>query len=545
MLILVRNLVRFSTLLLFAVLLVNINSVYATPVSPVNSQTSDFRRIDQYVLATPRSYEKSLDRLTAYLIKPANNDVAKARAIYRWITANISYDTEAFFSGRYRNKKVTAEEVYRSRHGVCDAYATLFNAMALRAGLEAKKVSGISKGINYSRSQVTNNVENHAWNAVKLNGHWHLLDTTWGAGIVDSNTRKFVRKFSEFYFLSQPQQFIYSHFPLDASWQLLKSPISFSEFDNLVLIKPEFFSNGLQLYSHKQAEISVDSYAEVVLGIPSNIDVIAKVSFHGQELEKYYYYWEREGDKTIIKTLFPKPGLYTLDIYAKTPNETSQYPQVLEYRINAAKGSNQRFPVFQKAFFDYHLKLNSHTQGVVYANGELKMTLKVPEKVFLIARLTQGENKLSRNLVFLQRENGLYQIRSLFPKAGEYELQFFTKTKVDAAAISTLTYKIIANKGVDVQAEYPEYFLKFEEHHGQLYFPIKSQLKSGVKEFFKIKVPEAQQVVVKVSEQWYFLEKQGSVFSGHIPIEKGVVKILAKFPGDTNEYSSLLRYSGI
>lgn len=47
--------------------------------------------IESYVLNTPDSCTKSIVRLANYLIVPAQNDFEKVRAIFRWITENISY----------------------------------------------------------------------------------------------------------------------------------------------------------------------------------------------------------------------------------------------------------------------------------------------------------------------------------------------------------------------------------------------------------------------------------------------------------------------
>jgi uncharacterized protein (TIGR03000 family) len=40
----------------------------------------------------------------------------------------------------------------------------------------------------------------HAWNAVKLDGEWHLVDATWGAGGIKD--KQFVKKFKDYYFLA-------------------------------------------------------------------------------------------------------------------------------------------------------------------------------------------------------------------------------------------------------------------------------------------------------------------------------------------------------
>lgn len=49
------------------------------------------------------------------------------------------------------------------------------------------KLSGYSKGYGYTVGQAFEGDSTHAWNAVYLEGRWHLLDSTWGSGNVDTS----------------------------------------------------------------------------------------------------------------------------------------------------------------------------------------------------------------------------------------------------------------------------------------------------------------------------------------------------------------------
>ena len=80
----------------------------------------------------------------------------------------------------------------------------------------------------------------HAWNAIKLNGRWILIDTTWGTSL-DENV-------SDFYFDMDPERAIITHYPKKSSWQLLKEPLSLKAFNESKFIKPIWFKVG---YSDK------------------------------------------------------------------------------------------------------------------------------------------------------------------------------------------------------------------------------------------------------------------------------------------------------
>lgn len=64
---------------------------------------------------------KDILTLTNYLIKTARNDFEKIRAIWIWITNNISYDIEGYFSNS--NVNYDAESTFKKRIGVCMGYA--------------------------------------------------------------------------------------------------------------------------------------------------------------------------------------------------------------------------------------------------------------------------------------------------------------------------------------------------------------------------------------------------------------------------------------
>lgn len=62
-------------------------------------------------------------------------------------------------------------------------------------------------------------------------------------------------RFDDFYFLTDPEEFIHSHFPDEKKWQLLDVPISLEEFERGVFKTSAFFSLGLQLIQPRHAHI--------------------------------------------------------------------------------------------------------------------------------------------------------------------------------------------------------------------------------------------------------------------------------------------------
>lgn len=57
----------------------------------------------------------------------------------------------------------------------------------------------------------------------------------------------FCLRYDDFYFLTDPENFINSHCPDEAQWQLLDDPIPLDQFERRVLKTSEFYCLGLTL----------------------------------------------------------------------------------------------------------------------------------------------------------------------------------------------------------------------------------------------------------------------------------------------------------
>ncbi len=233
------------------------------------SQAKDFKEVDRYA----RSVKKSGDykQLAKKLVKPFTLKVDKARAVFVWIAHNIKYDVakkgnngQIKITGRskreierkrrnIRLKKV--RKTYISGKGVCQDYSLLFVEMCKAVGLEAAYIEGYARFGPREIGKIPNTI-NHAWNAIKLNGKWKLVDVTWAAGTVDTNRRLFVKDFSDFFFLTKPDLFILNHLPKNSKWQLLKKKISKKRFASFPHIHASFYHYGVKNFAPHNVFIS-------------------------------------------------------------------------------------------------------------------------------------------------------------------------------------------------------------------------------------------------------------------------------------------------
>jgi hypothetical protein len=356
-------------------------SLEIIPNNFTSRQNYSYEEIDRHALNAPASARASVESLAAYLVKPAKNDREKARAIFRWIAGNIDYNMEAFFKGG--GGAAGAEEVLKSGKSVCYGYSDLFLSLAGEAGLEAARISGYGKGYGYLPGKNFSGPSNHAWNTVKINGSWYLVDSTWGAGYVNGEG-KYVRKFDDHFFMTPPSQFIYDHFPEEDRWQLLDEPVSKLKFENMVYLQSDFFNLGLELAGQENGTINADGQVNLSIYAPDDVLMMAGLEYangrtQGKAGLDRYTFCQRDGDRYDIYAQFPGPGSYILKAYAKQKDDTGKYDSVLEYRINASSGEESGgFPMTYGKFTEAGAYLLGPLQGRLKAGESYHFKIKVP-----------------------------------------------------------------------------------------------------------------------------------------------------------------------
>ena len=104
------------------------------------------------------------------------SDIEKLHAIYEWLIANVTYDKTLLNyvindgEDLRKYKGFYLEGVFEDHRAVCDGISKAFMVMARIEGIECVQVSGTAN---------LNGV-GHAWNKVRLNGRWYIVDATGG-----------------------------------------------------------------------------------------------------------------------------------------------------------------------------------------------------------------------------------------------------------------------------------------------------------------------------------------------------------------------------
>ncbi|QYJ67681.1 transglutaminase domain-containing protein [Flavobacterium litorale] len=225
-----------------------------------NTFAQDYQKVDATVKKYPRSFTNA-NRLAERINNDFTREDEKARAIFTWIALNIRYDLasvgkaqkrvgfsysseEERIAKQQKMKDDLANTTLHSKKGVCQGYSTLFMILAEKVGLEAVLISGTAKS-HPSHIGRFPDITDHAWNAVKINNEWKLVDVTWGAGAVIGNTQKFEFRFNDKYFLTDPEVFVLNHYPDNDTW--LFANTTKKQFAQLPLYYGNYHMGGYEL----------------------------------------------------------------------------------------------------------------------------------------------------------------------------------------------------------------------------------------------------------------------------------------------------------
>ncbi len=337
------------------------------------------RAIQKQIFTSP---EEHIEGLVQHLVSGERDEYQQAKNIHDWIADNIAYDTESFFSGSIPGQSYAA--VLRSRSSVCEGYAGLFKTMCDLAGIECVKISGYARGYGYSvfdDEDVTGT--NHAWNAVRIDDEWRLVDVTWNAGHVDATS--FIKRYSTKYLFLEPEKMIHTHYPADAIWQLIEPAVSAADFVELPQLVGWFFHYDIGLPEGITRIINTGE--QYLMRLKTSEDVFLMANIYGTDGVQHRSFVQKQGDMTEITFRFPDKGEWTALIYAKSGDE-ERYSGCAYFGFIASRGTDRSFPLQYSNYFDRNCYLYTpiHTPLIVGETETFRLRLPGAISVAILAK---------------------------------------------------------------------------------------------------------------------------------------------------------------
>lgn len=132
------------------------------------------------ILPDTRGVDRNPVTLAHKLTEGKQTDKQKFDVIFTWVTRNIRYDYGLYLSP-HGSTQPNIKRILRRKKGICLDYAALMDTLCEVAGLQNVSVYGYTKDELFDVHDSIY-MDNHAWNAVKLDNYWYLYDATWSSG---------------------------------------------------------------------------------------------------------------------------------------------------------------------------------------------------------------------------------------------------------------------------------------------------------------------------------------------------------------------------
>ncbi len=259
---------------------------YTTVLTAQKTAVNEFAAIDKKALQLPDSLSASTQSIASYITANFKTDREKSRAIFIWLVTNIEYDIENMFAlNFYESTSDKIDKALKTRKGICENYAALFNDICQRSGIKSFVIEGYTK-----QNGFTDYIP-HAWCAALIDNSWYMFDPTWGSGYISN--KKFYKQINNLYYKTNPAVLIKSHMPFDPLWQFLNYPITNQEFYDAKTqenkLKPFFnFTDSITQYE-KQERIDqlVSSAARIEKNGLKNSLLFDRLQHIKLEIENY------------------------------------------------------------------------------------------------------------------------------------------------------------------------------------------------------------------------------------------------------------------
>lgn len=283
-------------------------------------------------------------------------------------------------------------------------------------------------------------------------------------------------RYDDFYFLTDPEEFVHSHFPDEEKWQLLDTPITVGEFERRVFKTSAFFTIGLRLIQPHHFHIVTGQSSvfvcvcvlrrkrlEQVLSLSSPDDGEANVSLgfsrpvtftyeitqhqdllHSGAAEQKETSSSSFGLLTVshrnmnLQLLPPASGTYDVKIFARPETATTPLIWVCSFTVECLKPrATEEIP--ENPFLSWGLQPIAGSLGVASSSqssevaevndGTFELTLKTSRPLMVLCELVHPklEAAAARRCLATQIQPDLLSCHVLCPLRGFFRLSVFVR----------------------------------------------------------------------------------------------------------------------
>lgn len=325
------------------------------------------------------------------------------------------------------------------------------------------------------------------WNAVFIKGQWRLIDPYWSYSCIDegdyddkisvdakgkikrADAGKPNRPVNEFYFLTDPKEFINTHFPDDPEWQLQENWWTLKQWQNSPYVREHFFVMGMKTNTQSDACMLMAKNSPISMDftLPEgkshqyrfshNLVLIkSEHSSEGKSL-RHFVMFEHSRNKLCYTVRVPFPGTYRLDIYGKDIVTDKLYNLLCSYGIKCLRTAEIKVDEYpdcprlgwgSNAYMLQEGVTPIPCESIIETvRGEVEILVPTKSLHFINHQLkckAMSDAELSR-FTTGRFEKGKYIILVKVPFDGEFALKIFGKLKYepeDSVLKNILTFLI-------------------------------------------------------------------------------------------------------
>ncbi|XP_061197947.1 uncharacterized protein LOC133206053 isoform X1 [Saccostrea echinata] len=453
-----------------------------------------YKFVDDYVLnAPPRLLMGSFKELIRYLTAEEDwDDVAKARAIFRWVTAIDVYSLKVDSDPPTHSPLEYFTKIQKNQGN----HAHLVSGLCQMAGLPCVIVSGMNKSAAYEiGSKCERKNMGAQWNAVYIKDDWRFMDAFWASACVvgkkssewtlvdnDGNVTQedeeesegeTQHRVNEFYFLPNPDQLIWTHFPDEQDWQLLEKPVTVKDYEGHVYVRERFYYLGINFTPKSETKCVLtakDGEISLPFSLPADRSEFYRFKYMlyknksagGNQADvnlDRFVLFEHTAESLRFALRFPLQGKFKMDIFGLDVRESDIFDLTCTYLINCPEAQKNCLPLpdcppigwgFGGDAKNAGLEAKSHDGAIIITkDGKVEIKLGAHKDIRLHQLLKNtivDEATLSKYAV-IREENGEFIVDLRLPQGGEYALKLYANEEgEDGEAGNVLNYLIKCNE---------------------------------------------------------------------------------------------------
>lgn len=297
-----------------------------------------------------------------------------------------------------------------------------------------------------------------------------------------ASTGESVSILNDYYFLPDPEEFVYRCFPDNSEWQLMRNPISKEEFLEMPYCRPSFFEYKMKILSTPKCVLnSEDGMCNISMksSIIDDIMLTYELFYNDEEsdapissesqLDKYVAVLHQNG-KVLFSVRFPCPGIYKIDIHGILKGDDMSWVCSFKLVCKNARHDIKPFPCNPDVGFGPNLitdlaglKPETHLDSVIGFHSKRETEIK-----FTMTKTMQVQSRLVHHAMDSQQLRSFVSQRIVgnqlciilaISQKGEYGLQIKTKGKEDKEFQNVCNYLLEAKEGGRKQRSYEVFFL--------------------------------------------------------------------------------------